>query len=307
MIWLLMSIFFTIFFLIYALLPLLNVRRYKVSKRIESVEQKIPVEQRNTPPIQYTNWMERAVLPMTNRIRKRLKEQISSGKESEIEMKLLQAGQPFDLTPVDFRMIQLMFFLLVPLFAFGFSFAASFSLGQQFVLMLISFIFAIWYPNFYLSRKAKLRRWQALKELPDFLDLLTVSMEAGLGFDAAIGKVVEKQEGVLAEEFRRALDEIRLGRTRVESLLGVRDRLDLDELSQVISAVIQADRLGVGMVNVLRVQSQEMRDQRKQRAEEEAMKAPIKMLFPLVLFVFPSLFIVLLGPALIQFITSFKQ
>ncbi len=306
MIWLLMSVFFTIFLMIYALLPLFNLRRHKISKRIESVEQKIPEQQRNLPQEQYTNWMERAVLPMTNRLRKRLKEQISSGKESEIEMKLLQAGQPFDLTPVDFRMIQVMFFLLVPLFAFGFSFAVSFTFGQQLVLLLLAMVFAVWYPNFYLSRKAKSRRWQALKELPDFLDLLTVSMEAGLGFDAAISKVVDKQDGVLAEEFRRALDEIRLGRTRVEALLGVRDRLDLDELSQVISAVIQADRLGVGMVNVLRVQSQEMRTQRKQRAEEEAMKAPIKMLFPLVLFVFPSLFIVLLGPALIQFITSFK-
>lgn len=149
--------------------------------------------------------------------------------------------------------------------------------------------------------------WLALREFPDILDLLTVSLEAGLGFDAAITKVVSKKEGVLANEFHRSLEEIRLGKTRREALSGIRDRLEVDSIKAFISSVLQAEKLGIGMVQVLRVQSNEVREQRRQRAEEAAMKAPIKMLFPLVLFIFPSLFIVLLGPAIIQIIATFKK
>ncbi|OGX68566.1 MAG: hypothetical protein A2189_03195 [Paenibacillus sp. RIFOXYA1_FULL_44_5] len=103
------------------------------------------------------------------------------------------------------------------------------------------------------------------------------------------------------------MEEIRLGKTRREALIGVRDRILLDELKVLISSILQAEKLGIGMVQVLRVQSVEVREQRKQRAEEEAMKAPIKMMFPLVLFIFPSIFIVLLGPAVIQFIHTFSK
>lgn len=147
----------------------------------------------------------------------------------------------------------------------------------------------------------------ALREFPDILDLLTVSLEAGLGFDAAVTKVVSKKEGVLASEFHRCLEEIRLGKTRREALSGIRERLEVDAVNSFISSILQAEKLGIGMVKVLRAQSQEVREQRKQRAEEAAMKAPIKMLFPLVLFIFPSLFIVLLGPAILQFIAAFTH
>jgi tight adherence protein C len=132
-------------------------------------------------------------------------------------------------------------------------------------------------------------------------------LEAGLGFDSAISKMVAKKEGVLAAEFRRCLEEIRLGKTRREALTGVKERLVFDEIKVLISSILQAEKLGIGLVQVLRVQSQEVRDKRKQRAEEQAMKAPIKMLFPLVLFIFPSIFIVLLGPAAIQFMQAFSQ
>ncbi|KGX83395.1 type IV secretion protein [Pontibacillus marinus BH030004 = DSM 16465] len=161
------------------------------------------------------------------------------------------------------------------------------------------------FPKIYINQKIKARNEKALKELPDVLDLLTVSLEAGLGFDSALGKLVSKQEGVLSDEFHRCLEEIRLGRTRREALTGVKERLELDEIKVLISNILQAEKLGIGMVQVLRVQSNEVRDQRKQRAEEQAMKAPVKMMFPLVLFIFPSLFIVLLGPALINFLDAF--
>ncbi|WP_231571567.1 type II secretion system F family protein [Gordoniibacillus kamchatkensis] len=166
---------------------------------------------------------------------------------------------------------------------------------------------AVIMPRWYLALRIKRRSRQALKELPDVLDLLTVSLEAGLGFDAALSKLVAKKEGALAAEFQRCLEEIRLGKTRREALLGVRERIELEEMKLLIGSILQAEKLGIGLVQVMRVQSQEVREQRKQRAEEAAMKAPIKMLFPLVLFIFPSLFIVLLGPALIQFIETFSK
>jgi tight adherence protein C len=161
-------------------------------------------------------------------------------------------------------------------------------------------------PRTYLSSKIKTRQKLALKELPDFVDLLTVSLEAGLGFDSALSKVIEKQAGFLVDEFRVCLDEIRLGKTRREGLTGIKNRLKVDEISTLLNSVIRAEKLGVGIVQVLRIQSVEVREKRKQRAEEQAMKAPIKMLFPLVLFIFPSLFIIILGPAVIQIINTFK-
>ena len=140
----------------------------------------------------------------------------------------------------------------------------------------------------------------------DFIDLLAVSMEAGLGFDQALSKVVSKKHGVLADEFQRCLEELRLGKTRREALAGVRDRLPVDDIKMLIGNIIQAEQLGIGMVQILRIQSEEVRVRRKQRAEEKAMKAPIKMLFPLVIFIFPCIFIILLGPVLLQLMDAFK-
>ncbi|WP_206760666.1 type II secretion system F family protein [Halobacillus yeomjeoni] len=231
---------------------------------------------------------------------------LSTEKAEKLDVKLLKAGNPFGMTAVDFRIIQVGLFLLIPVATTVYGVL----LGLQSLLLALLIVggvaLAHYLPHYYLKKKAQIRSKNALKELPDFLDLLTVSLEAGLGFDGAISKVVMKKHGVLSYEFRRCLEEIRLGKTRREALSGIRERILSDEIKSFISSIIQAEKLGVGIVQVLRVQSAEVRDQRKQRAEEAAMKAPIKMLFPLVLFIFPSLFIVLLGPALIQFISTFS-
>ncbi|WP_337019521.1 type II secretion system F family protein, partial [Oceanobacillus massiliensis] len=153
-------------------------------------------------------------------------------------------------------------------------------------------------------KKIQKRSQIAGKELPDILDLLTISLEAGLGFDAALSKVVSKKQGEVIKEFKIALEEMRLGQTRKEALNSINDRLSSSELKGLIYNIIQAEKLGVGMVSVLRVQTEEIREYRRQKAEETAMKAPIKMMFPLVLFIFPTLFIVLLGPAMIQLLGS---
>jgi tight adherence protein C len=161
-------------------------------------------------------------------------------------------------------------------------------------------------PEFWLSSRIRRRQRQILRSLPDALDLLTISVRAGLGFDAALAKVVEKTHGPLAEEFRRALAELRIGRTRRDSLRDIIPRTEVQALNAFIGAILQAEQLGVSISKVLQVQSEQLRILRRQRAEEMAAKAPIKMLFPLVGCIFPSLFIVILGPAVILLVQNFQ-
>ncbi|MGI5822381.1 MAG: type II secretion system F family protein [Dethiobacteria bacterium] len=156
------------------------------------------------------------------------------------------------------------------------------------------------------SRAAK-RQHEIQKSLPDTLDLLLVSAEAGLGFDMALKRVTEQAPGILGQEIARALEEMRLGKTREEALRSIVGRTGVQDLSSFISAVIQSEQLGSNIANTLRIQAEAMRRKRRQRAEEAAMKAPIKMLFPLVFFIFPTLFVVLLGPALIRIMQTFQS
>lgn len=249
----------------------------------------------------------RVFQPVWLEFKRSFKRKMPGEKEAKLEYKLLQAGSPFGMTPVDFRLLQIALFLTVPLLFGGYGVLMKVNIAAVILFGLVGMGAAIFLPHFYLKLKMKARNKQALRELPDILDLLTVSLEAGLGFDSAIGKVVTKKSGVLSSEFHRCLEEMRLGKTRREALRGIRERLSIEEISLLISSILQAEKLGIGMVQVLRVQSAEVREQRKQRAEEEAMKAPIKMLFPLVLFIFPSLFIVLLGPAVIDFLLTFQD
>ena len=152
--------------------------------------------------------------------------------------------------------------------------------------------------------KVKARQKAILLMIPDTLDLLTISVRAGLGFDAALGRVVDKLKGPLSDEFRRALAEVRVGKARRDALRDIVPRTEVTPLTNFIGAIIQAEQLGVSISKVLQVQSEQLRIERRQRAEEQAAKAPIKMLFPLVGCIFPSLFIVILGPAIILIITD---
>lgn len=152
-------------------------------------------------------------------------------------------------------------------------------------------------PDFFLRNKAGKRNTLILEALPDALDLLTISVEAGLGFDAALVKVTEKMKGPLSEEFKRAAGEQRVGKSRQESLRAITERVHVREFQSFISAIIQADQLGVSMSKVLRIQSEQMRTERRQRAENKAAKAPILIMLPTVGCIFPSLFIVILAPA----------
>jgi len=172
---------------------------------------------------------------------------------------------------------------------------------------LLVFIIGFMGPDFWLNSRARKRRDDMERLLPDTLDLLTVSVEAGLGFDSAVAKVCEKMKGPLIEEFDAMAREIRVGETRRQALRNLGDRVDSDDIRTFARAIIQADELGTSLGRTLKVQATDMRIHRQLAAEEKAMKAPVKMLFPTVIFIFPAMFIVILGPAFLNIMSAFAE
>ncbi|MFN0147615.1 MAG: type II secretion system F family protein [Dehalococcoidia bacterium] len=163
----------------------------------------------------------------------------------------------------------------------------------------------IYGPRMWLLGKVKRRQKAIWRSLPDAFDLITASVEAGLGIDAALTRVIEKVQGPFAVELTRTMREITMGRSRREALLDMADRTGVEELRSLINAIVQAESMGISIGGVIRVQTGVIRTKRKQKAEEQAFKAPIKMVFPLVLFIFPCIMIVIGGPAIIQVKNSF--
>jgi tight adherence protein C len=161
-------------------------------------------------------------------------------------------------------------------------------------------------PDYILTLRARARKEGLIVQLPNVLDLLTVSVEAGLGFDAAVAKLSERMEGPLVEEFRIVLHETRIGESRQQALRNLADRVDAVEMTSLVRAIIQADQLGISLGRILRIQSDDIRNRRQMAAEEKAMKAPVKMLIPTAIFIFPPIFIVSLGPAMITLVNSFS-
>jgi len=161
-------------------------------------------------------------------------------------------------------------------------------------------------PGLYLNGRVKSRQAAVSAELPDALDLLSVSVEAGLGFDGAVQKLTEHMDGPLIEEFELALGEIRIGEGRSEALKKMAERSSSQEMASFVRAIIQADQLGISLGRILKVQAGDTRLKRQLIAEEKAMKAPIKMLFPTVIFIFPAMFLVVLGPAFLNLSKFFK-
>jgi tight adherence protein C len=159
-------------------------------------------------------------------------------------------------------------------------------------------------PHLMLTSRITRRQKEIRKAMPDALDLLTICVEAGLGFDAAMSKVSEKWENELSLAFARVIREIQLGKVRREALKDMSDRLGIPEMTSFVAAIIQSEQLGVSLAKVLRIQADQMRVKRRQRAEEEAHKAPIKMIIPMALLIFPSILIIILTPAVIQIMGS---
>jgi tight adherence protein C len=183
---------------------------------------------------------------------------------------------------------------------FGVLFASSTPARTGLLAMLLFTIMGFFGPSYWLTLKGRRRQDAVSADLPDALDLLAVSVEAGLGFDGAISKLTEHMDGPLIDEFELALGEMRVGEGRSVALKRMADRVPAQEMASFVRAIIQADQLGISLGRLLRVQATDTRLKRQAAAEEKAMKAPIKMLFPLVMFIFPAMFIVILGPAFLN-------
>ena len=181
----------------------------------------------------------------------------------------------------------------------------SWKLGTTILVVLLFTVLGFSFPQLWLQSKINTRQKEIRKAMPDALDLLTICVEAGLGFDAAMAKVSEKWENQLSVGFARAIREVQLGKTRREALRVMSDRMGIPEMTSFVAAIIQSETLGVSMAKVLRIQSDQMRMKRRQRAEEAAHQAPIKMLIPMIVFIFPTILIILLVPAMFQIIGVF--
>lgn len=247
---------------------------------------------------------QRIILPFFDRIGELSQRFTPQATLESARLRLEMAGNPMQMNPAFFLMLRFVFAVL-----FGGILFLIFArtggnwlqgLGISLLFLLIGFAF----PSLWLSGRIKARQKAVFRAMPDALDLLTISVEAGLGFDAAMSKVHEKWINELALEFGRVIHEIRLGKLRRDALRDMSDRLGVAEMSSFVAAVIQSEQLGVSMAKVLRIQSDQMRVRRRQMAEEEAHKAPIKMVFPIALLIFPSIMIILLGPAAMLLLTS---
>jgi tight adherence protein C len=183
-------------------------------------------------------------------------------------------------------------------------FVGSPSIGGLLVAVFVSV--GCWYaPDFVLSKRVDERREQLRRQLPDAMDQLTITVEAGLGFDAALARVAASGDGPLHEELGRTIQDVQVGVSRGEALDRLALRTDVPELRQFVTAVRQAERYGLPIANVLRLQSSEVREKRRQAAEERAMKIPVKVLFPLMFCILPVLFIVVIGPGVIRMMDAF--
>ena len=249
---------------------------------------------------------QRLVAPLTETLVQYVRRLMPTTLLERLQQRLVLAGDP--MTVNGFLTLQLLTtgaFLALPLLI-----VLAAGLAQSPVVILFTIGLAaigVALPYVWLQQRAGQRRGQIIRQLPDAFDLITTCVEAGLGLDGALARVAEKVEGPFALELRRALREIALGKLRRDALLELAERTDVGDLAAFVHAVIQAEEMGSSIGTVLRVQSDQLRMRRRQRAEQQAYKAPIKMLFPLVLCIFPTLFIVILGPAAITIMTQFPD
>ena len=247
---------------------------------------------------------QRIILPFFNRIGRFSSRFTPQATLQSARKKLEMAGNPMQMDPAFFLAMRSVLAVV-----FGGLLFAVFALtkrnwAQGLAVSALFVAIGFYFPDLWLTSRIRRRQKGIFRAMPDALDLLTICVEAGLGFDGAMAKVHEKWDNDLALELGRVIQEIRLGKLRRDALRDMADRLGVAELTSFVAAVIQSEQLGVSMAKVLRIQSDQMRVRRRQMAEEEAHKAPIKMVFPIALLIFPSILIILLGPAAMLLLRS---
>ncbi len=254
-----------------------------------------------------TSFKERVIKPVLEGVGKAVLRLAPKEMIAGMENKIIMAGKPYNWGVKNWLGIQAFMILGLPVLILLFYIQFRMDVSNLILIIFASALIGMLFPNMMLNSKIRKRQSEVAKSMPDIMDLLTVSVEAGLTFDSALSKVVEKMPGSLAREFETVLQEIKVGKTKKEALYQMADRIGVQDLRSFVSAVVQADQLGVSLGRVLRLQSEQIRQNRKQRISEKAMKAPIKMLIPMVVFIFPTIFIVLLGPVVINLISMFSK
>ena len=250
------------------------------------------------------SFAERIVYPAMDAV-SRFVTQLTPAKTLEnIRHKLDLADNPGNMTPSRFLALRVVAMVVLGGLILGLMIIAKLPMSRRVLFTVVGTALGFFLPALWLGSLIRRRQKAVVRELPDTLDLLTICVEAGLGFDQAVQKVVEKSANELSRAFNRYLQEVGLGKARREALQSTSDRLEVADVTTFIAAIIQASDLGVSMAKILRIQSEQMRIRRRQRAEQEAHRAPIKMLFPMAFLIFPSIFIVLLGPAILLLLES---
>ena len=300
------AVFLAVFAIAYSVQSIVAERRqaYRTLQAIRAVELR-PVDLRNRELARPAR--DRLLKPFYNAALTVARRFTPVGARDAIRRKLIMAGSPFGWDPD--RVLVAKVACLTGGVLLGFLFLALFSFAWPLrVLGFLAFgLLGYWLPNVVLANAVQRRQNEIRSALADSIDLHTICVEAGLGFDAALAHVSRNTDGPLADEFYRTLQEVQLGRSRNEAMRNLAERSNVAELRAFVLAMVQADIFGVSVANVLRIQAKDMRVKRRQLAEERAMKVPIKVLFPVLFCIFPALFVVILGPAIMRIADVFTR
>ena len=301
---LMISIFISSYLIVYAFVGVFYRNKKVISIRLDRIakEDNKSLDYELNQPL-----FVRVIRPILDDISKVILKVTPKEFKSAFEKKVIKAGNPFNLLMKDWINIQVIVVVVMPFITAGICYYLGLDIRSIIFIGIIEVCLGLLFPNLLLNKKIAQRHKLISNSLPDVLDLLTVSVEAGLGFDGALAKVIDKMPGPIAYEFENVLQEMKVGKQKRDALKDMADRVGIHDLTTFVGSIIQADQLGVSIGNVLRIQSEQMREKRRQRAKEKAMKAPVKMLIPMVLFIFPTIFSVLIGPVVIRVIYTFTK
>ncbi|WP_019413205.1 type II secretion system F family protein [Paenisporosarcina sp. TG20] len=303
MISLLFILFTSLFFMLVvgAILSQLYKQKIAINRRTASYFD-IGEGKRNTKPITKNDLV--FLKKVSDKVKTVIDQKTPISKKYELELRLREAGYPLNLSSTDFKFFQLLIGFVIFFSLSLLLMKLDTTIFSSFFLAGLMAVIAMYYPSFYLSVIIKKRRIAIQKSMPDFFDMVNLSIEAGMGLDAALLKVSKNSKGPLSEEFLQTIEDMKLGKSRREAFYDLRKRVPVHQFQSIITSLIQADMLGVGMAKVIRSLTGRIREQRTQLAREQAMKAPVKMIFPMMFFIFPALFIVMLGPLVIYLIQT---
>lgn len=296
-------LFISVFSFVYAILYYLMKNKIIIKDRIEQVK-KIDSNMKASEE-ENLSFADRVIKPLYNLINRLLVKFTPKYNKENFSKKLESAGLLKNNSSEKWIFIRTMTMMIISSSLSMLVYFLSNNILKSGVVFIFTSLFVLAIFRFSIEKKVTTRKNNIRRELPFTLDLITVSVEAGLSFDGAIARVVNTVKGDLSDEFAKTLKEIRMGIEKKVALRNMSNRTDIKELSMLVTSLIQADELGVSLGKVLRIESSQLREKRKQAAREKAMKAPVKMLFPLIFFIFPAIFIVILGPTVVTILTSF--